>query len=95
MIRTFIDFWVDEDIGSDHNIIIARFSQKGINNPQPKKIIKLYHKADWKHINDTITQQMMTNTTLNHKSSNKDIDNYISKLTTTINNTINDNVKNK
>lgn len=94
MTRTFTEFGVEEDLGSDHSIITATFSQKGINNTLQKKTVKLYHKADWTHINNTITNKM-SNISLNHKATTKDIDNYITQLTTTINNTINDNVKTK
>ena len=94
MTRTFVDFWVDEDIGSDHNIIIETFSQNGITNKQPEKIIKLYHKANWNTINTIITDKM-TNDNIDHNASRQDIDKYITKLTNTITNTINDNVKTK
>ena len=94
MTRIFIDFWVDEDIGSDHNIIQATFSQNGITNPQPTKNIKLYHKANWKIINETITDQM-TNDNIDHNSSRHDIDKYITKLTSTITDTLNHNIKTK
>ena len=94
--REFLEFWVDEDLGSDHNIITATFKDTGITYDKNKnKIeIKLYHKADWNHINDQITTTM-TNITLNHKSTTTDIDNYVTTLTTTISKTIKDNVQTK
>ena len=46
MIHTFKEFWVDEDLGSDHNTIIATFSNKGI--------AYIYHKADRQLINNNI-----------------------------------------
>ncbi len=92
--KEFIEFWVDEDLGSDHNIITATFSDTGITTNTTQREIKLYHKADWNHINEQITTTMTT-TTLNHKSTINEIDNYITKLTTNITKTINDNVKTK
>ena len=66
--RKFLEFWVIEDLGSDHNIIIATFKDTGITNDKNKnkREIKLYHKADWNHINEQITTTM-TNITLNNK----------------------------
>ena len=82
MAKKFVEFWVEEDLGSDHNIIIATFKQPGTLQPRPTKTIKLYHKANWKHINNTITTQM-ANTTLNNKSTKKDID-KTDTITTTL-----------
>ena len=48
MTATFKEFWVDEDLGSDHNTIIAIFSHEGITYKIPPKNIYLYHKADLK-----------------------------------------------
>ena len=92
--KKFVEFSVEEDLGSDHNIITATFKLPGTLQPKPTKTIKLYHKANWKHINNTITTQM-ANTTLNNKSTKKDIDQYINKLTDTITTTLDENVTTK
>ena len=49
MAKKFVEFWVEEDLGCDHNIITATFKQPGTLPPRPTKTIKLYHKANWKH----------------------------------------------
>ena len=54
MMETFQDFWVEEDLGSDHRAIIATFSSQPLTHDKPKKKILLYHKADWTAINNTI-----------------------------------------
>jgi len=92
MFKTFREFWVDEDLGSDHNTIFATFSHKQITHTTPKQQINLYHQADWNKINDNISTAMNTNT-INHKSTTHQIDTFIQHLTTTINNNIKDNVK--
>ena len=91
MTKTLLDFWVDEDIGSDHNIINATSTQTGLCQPKPTKTIKLYHKANWRHINKTISTQMEDHN-LDNKFSRKDINQYITTLTNTINNTLEQNV---
>ena len=48
------DFWVGEDLGSDHNTIIGVFSHTPLINELPPPTVMLYHKADWKDINQTI-----------------------------------------
>ena len=85
--KKFVEFSVEEDLGSDHNIITATLKLPGTLQPKPTKTIKLYHKANWKHINNTITTQM-ANTTLNNKSTKKDIDQYINITKTEIAKTI-------
>ena len=92
MTSKFIEFTVEEDLGSDHNIITATFKNTNITTHSPKKTIYIYHKADWNHINKTITATMNLST-LNHKSTTVDIENYTKNLTKAINTTINDNVK--
>ena len=94
MTAKFITFTVEEDLGSDHNIITATFKNTNINTQNQKKTIYLYHKADWTHINNTITSRMKFST-LNHKSTTQDIDNFTQNLTNAINNTINENVETK
>ena len=89
--KKFVEFWVEEDLGSDHNLITATFKQPGTLQPKPTKTNKLYNKANWKHINNTITTQM-ANTPLNNKSTKKDIDQYINKLTDTITPTLDENI---
>ena len=84
-----------EDIGHANSDDSGRtFKQPGTLQPRPTKTIKLYHKANWKHINNTITTQM-ANTTLNNKSTKKDIDKYINKLTDTITTTLAANITTK
>ena len=92
MTHTFKEFWVDEDLGSDHNTIIATFSHKGIAYIKPTKEIFIYHKADWQLINNNI-ENTMKHQPLNHNSSTNEINNYITKLTETITNNIQTNVK--
>ena len=87
MMETFQDFWVDEDLGSDHRAIIATFSSQPLTHDKPKKKILLYHKADWTAINNTITNEM-TRLHLEHTSSTEAIDNYTSALTSVIQTTI-------
>ena len=94
MAKKFVEFWVEEDLGSNHNIITATFKQPGTLQPRPTKTIKLYHKANWKHTNNTITTQK-ANTPLNNKSTKKDIDQYINKLTDTITTTLDGNITTK
>ena len=89
--KTFQDLHVDEDIGSDHNIIRAIFSQQPYTL-QRDQTIALYHQADWTDINHTITTEM-SKTPLTHTSSTEDIDKYITKLTSTIQSTLKDKVK--
>ena len=80
MMETFQDFWVDEDLGSDHRAIIATFSSQPLTHDKPKKKILLYYKADWTAINNSITNEM-TKLHLDHTSSTEAIDNYTSTLT--------------
>ena len=88
--KLFDEFWVDEDLGSDHNIISSIFTHK-LTNPRTKTIY-LYHKANWESINNIITNEMQT-TKINTQSSCQELDQYITHLTDTINNTIDSNVK--
>ena len=90
MMETFRDFWVDEDLGSDHREIIATFSSQPLTHDKPKKKI-LYHKADWTAINNAITNAM-TKLHLDHTSSTETIDNYTSTLTSVTQTTIKQNV---
>ena len=92
MFLTFREFWVDEDLGSDHNTIIATFSHKGIIYTSPPKEIYLYHKADWQKINNNIENEMKKHQ-INHNSSHIEINNHIEKLTNTITENIKNNVK--
>ena len=89
MMETFQDFWLDEDLGSDHRAIIA--TSQPLIHDKPKKKILLYHKADWKAINNSITNEM-TKLHLDHTSSSETIDNYTSTLTSVIQTTIIQNV---
>ena len=92
MTSKFTEFSVEEDLGSDHNIITATFKNTNINTQTQKRTIYLYHKADWTYINNTITTKMQFST-LNHKSTTNEIDEYTKNLTTAINTTIKENVK--
>ena len=87
MMKSFKDFWVDEDLGSDHRTINATFSSQQLTYNKHPKTILLYHKADWTDINDTITN-VMTKLHLDHTSTIETIDNFTSTLTATIQNTI-------
>ena len=89
--ETFQDFWVDEDLGSDHRAIIATFSSQPLTHDKPKKKILLYHKADWTAINNLITNEI-TKLHFDHTSSTETIDNYTSTLTSVIQTTIIQNV---
>ena len=92
MTATFKEFWIDEDLGSDHNTIIAIFSHEGITYNIPPTEIYLYDKPVWPKINKVIENNMI-NHQIKHKSTHEDINNYITELTNTITETINDNVK--
>ena len=90
--ETFQDFWVDDDLGSDHNTIFASFTHQGVAHKIAPKYVLLHHKADWQLINNNITQEMDT-LKLNNKSTQHDIDTYITHLTSTINENIENHVK--
>ena len=75
------DFWVGEDLGSDHNTIIGVFSHTPLIDELPPQTVMLYHKADWKHINQIITNTMTNHTLDIHTSTIQDIDNYVNTLT--------------
>ena len=92
MTQKFIEFSVEDDLGSDHNIITATFKNTNITTFTPKRTIYIYHKANWTHINNTITAKMNFST-LNHQSTTDDIDKYTQNLTNAINTTIKDNVE--
>ena len=94
MTKHFIDFTVDDDLGSDHNIITATFTNKGITTPKEQKTINLYHKANWTKINDNIIKDI-SNTKLDHNSTCEQINNYVIEFTTSIQNNIKENVKTK
>ena len=89
------DFWVGEDLGSDHNTIIGVFSYTPLIDEVPPQTVMLYHKADWKDINQTITNTMTNHTLDIHTSTIQDIDNYINTLTDTITQTIDERVQSK
>ena len=92
MTESFQEFWVDEDLGSDHNTIIATFSHQGLTYIIPPKQIHLYHKADWQAINKNIDNKMKQHR-IHHKSTHQEINQYITTLTNTINENIKENVK--
>ena len=62
IVSDFKDFWVGDDNGSDHFIIIGVFSYKPIYNNMNKKTVRLFHKADWIDINYAI-RSTITKTT--------------------------------
>ena len=75
MIKKLLDFWVDEDLGSDHNIntiIIQDY-----NNPNQQKQSNCTTKQTG-DINNTILTQMEDHHP--DKSSRKDINRYITTL---------------
>ena len=84
MTEMFQEFWVDEDLGSDHNIIIVTFSHQGISYKVSAKQIYPYHKDDWQAINKNV-EYVMEQNHINHQSTHQDINKYINTLTTTIN----------
>ena len=92
MMKSFKNFWVDEDLGSDHRTINATFSSQALTYNKHPKTILLYHKADWTDINNTITNEM-TKLHLDHTATIETIDNFTSTLTATIQNTITTKVK--
>ena len=95
IIPHFRDFWVGEDLGSDHNTIIGVFSHTTLIDELPPHTVMLYHKADWKDINLTITNTMTNHTLDIHTSTIQDIDNYVNTLTATITQTIDERVQSK
>ena len=36
MTKKFVEFRVEEDLGSDHNVITATFTQQGTHRPKPQ-----------------------------------------------------------
>ena len=94
-IPNFRDFWVGDDHGSDHFIINGVFSYTPIYNKTDEKTVRLFHKADWLDINFSI-RTIMNETKLNKRTITTDeIDNYVDKLTNTINRAIIDKVPTK
>ena len=83
---------MDEDLGSDHNIIIATFSPNNIEYILPPKKINLYHKANWDKINKEITKNMEHHH-IHNDSTCEEADKSIAHLTQTINNQIEIEVK--
>ena len=92
LFKSFKEFWVDEDLGSDHNIIIANFTHDRKEYHIPPKQIKLYHKANWDEINNKLTIEMQ-HKQISNKSTCRDCDNSIAHLTKSINTLIENNVK--
>ena len=76
MTESFQEFWVDEDLGSDHNTIIATFSHQGLTYiipPKQPKQHKIDHKSTHQEINQYVTT--LTNTI------NENIKENIKKIT--------------
>ena len=90
--KNFEEFWVDEDLGSDHNIISAIFSHQNTLYDSKPRYIYLHHKADWEKINLEVRTKMQE-TVINSQSSCKELDEYITHLTSTITETVESNVK--
>ena len=61
----------------------------------PPQTVMLYHKADWKDINQTITNTMANHTLDIHTSTIQDIDSYVNTVTDTITQTIVERVQSK
>ena len=95
IILHFRDFWMGEDLGSDHNTIIGVFSHTPLIDELPPQTVMLYHKADWKDINQTITNTMTNHTLDIHTSTIQDINNYVNTFTDTITQTIDERVQSK
>ncbi len=47
----------DEDLGSDHNIIVAWFGLKTLSTEKTTKTIKLYHKINWEETNEKLLEK--------------------------------------
>ena len=77
----------------DHNTIIGVFSHTQLIDELPPQTVMLYHKADWKDINQTITNTMTKHTLDIHTSTIQDNDNYVNILTGTITKTIDERVQ--
>ena len=90
--KQFEEFWVDEDLGSDHKTIFATFTLPHFPPPTLTKNILLHHLADWQTINQNITQTMK-NHILNHNSTTEDIDQYIKTLSSVIKHNIKTSIK--
>ena len=95
IVPMFRDFWVGEDLGSDHNTIHAHITMAAYTETNQDKSIKLYHKADWTNINATITDTMATDTLHPNTSTEQDIDSYVTKLSETITTLIEEKVPTK
>ena len=90
----FRAFWVGEGLRSGHNTIIGVFPQTPIIDELPTKTVVLYHKADWKGINQ-ITNSITNHTLDIHTATIQDIDNYVNTLADTITQTIDVRVQSK
>ena len=95
IIPHFRDFWVGEYLESDHNTIIGVFSHTPLINELPPQTVMLYHKADWKDINQTVIYTMTNHTLDIHTSTIQDIDNCVNTLTDTITQIIDERVQSK
>ena len=89
------EFWVGEDLGSDHSVITGVLYCTPVVNRRPDRTIRLYHKANWKDINDIIMAKMDNSSLDMENATIQDIDTYVDKLTTTITSTVNDKVPTK
>ena len=90
----FRGFWVGEELRSGHNTISGVLPQTPIIDELPTKTVVLYHKADWKDINQ-ITNTMTNHTLDIHTATIQDIDNYVNTLADTITQTIDVRVQSK
>ena len=85
---TFKDFWVGEQLGSDHYVINGSFTYDLVPNVTANREVMLFHKANWLDINDTISRAMHEVQLDDKYTTKEEIDQYVDKLTSTIFQTI-------
>jgi len=95
IVSLFRDFWVGEDLGSDHFTIHAHITMAPSTEILQDKTIRLYHKANWTDINDSLTNTM-SNTNLNPLyDTPQNIDSYVTTMSETISSLIEEKVPTK
>ena len=95
ILRKYNNFWVGEDLGSDHSVTVCVLAYTPLQDTTPDRTINLYHKADWTDINRTISNKMDLLEFDTNTVTPQDIDTYVDTLTNTITNTIKDKVPTK
>ena len=90
IILKYRDFWVGDDLGSDHFIINGVFSYTPME--MNEKTVRLFHKADWIDIRLTMTKKTTLKNTALNKMTEDEIDNYVETLTNTITSAITEKV---